>query len=191
MAEETQPEVRRTARFQLAPGEGTPSSFSLMAMLRALPKAASRRFKAAFAKLRLVTLVELLTHAPLAARAAPVERSEQALAEAIWGKVPERSLVIGDRLFGTGKTLHEAMSAFTGRDIQLLVRIRKNLKRKRLEPLSDGSALIEVAVRTESGEPVRLKLREIRAHGLGIHGNRFALSPGAEVLRLPTGTDRA
>jgi len=39
--------------------------------LAQLPKAATRRFQAAFAKLRLVSLVELGTHAPLAACAGP------------------------------------------------------------------------------------------------------------------------
>lgn len=145
------------------------------AIVRALPKAASRRFKAAFAKLRLVTLIELGTHAPLAARAAPAGQSEQALAQAIWGKVPEHSLLIADRLFGTPKTLAEALHAWAGRDIQCLVRVRKNLKPKRLERLSDGSALIEVAVRAESGGLERITLREIRARGLGIHGKRFTL----------------
>lgn len=145
------------------------------AIVSALPKAAARRFRAAFAKLRLVTLVELGTHAPVAARAAPVSESEQALAAALWGRVPEHSLVIADRLFGAGRTLHQMLSAWAGRDIQCLVRIKKDLKPKLLEPLSDGSALIKVTTRTEAGERVALTLREIRARGRGANGKRFDL----------------
>jgi hypothetical protein len=81
------------------------------AVVEALPKAASRRLSAAFAKLRLVSVVELGTHAPVAAVAAPVSESEQALAQALWAKVPERSLIVADRLFGTPKTLRQAVQA--------------------------------------------------------------------------------
>jgi len=65
------------------------------AILAQLPKAASRRFQAAFARLRLVSLVELGTHAPLAACAAPTSPSEQQLAPRPWEQAPGHSLVIG------------------------------------------------------------------------------------------------
>lgn len=162
--------------YRLVGIDGTQwSATNTAAIVGALPKAASRRFQAAFAKLRLVTLIELGTHAPLAARAAPVSEAEQDLAAALWGALPEHCLVIADRLFGDGRTLHRACAAWRGRDIHALFRIRKNLKPQRLERLPDGSALIEVSTRTDSGERVRLTVREICARGRGLNGKRFEL----------------
>jgi hypothetical protein len=144
------------------------------AIVASLPKAASRRFKAAFAKLRLVTLTELGTHAPLAMRAAPVEESsEQALADTLWARVPAHSLVIGDRLFGTGKTIDAALRGFVQPDVELLVRVAKNLKPTYLKRLPDGSALIDVA--TEPRAKTSRRLREINARGIGRNGKAFTL----------------
>lgn len=166
------------AGWRLVGIDGTQCSVAnTPAIVAALPKAASRRFCAAFAKLRLVVLTELGTHAPLAACAAPAaEASEQVLAAALWAKVPDRSLVIGDRLFGCGKTLGQALTAWAGRDIALLVRVKHNLKPKMVERLADGSALIEVAVRDDAHRVIdRLVLREIRARGVAVNGKRFEL----------------
>jgi hypothetical protein len=145
------------------------------AIVAALPKAASRRFTAAFAKLRLVSIVELGTHAPLAARAAPVSESEQSLANKLWGQVPEGSLLIGDRLFGTPHTLWQAMSAWQDRDVRVLVRVRDNLNAEILKRLSDGSALVLVRVEHEGRKVDSLQLREIRAQGVAASGKRFKL----------------
>lgn len=144
-------------------------------ILSELPKAASRRFGSAFAKLRLVNVVELGTHAPLAAAAAPVSEGEQTLARKLWQKVPERSLLIGDRLFGTGRTLWEAVTAWQGRDIAFLVRIREDLKAKVVERLGDGSALVEVAVREKGRRIATLPVRELRAEVRAANGKRFIL----------------
>ena len=163
--------------ISVAPGvDGT--QFSVVntpAILAQLPKAASRRFKAAFAKLRLVSLVELGTHAPLAACAAPASEGEQRLAARIWSQVPEHSLVIGDRLFGTARTLWEASEAWQKRDIAVLARVRDNIQIKVLERLKDGSALIEVPVREGQRVIGSLKLREVQARGVGVNGKTFTL----------------
>lgn len=145
------------------------------AILAALPKAASRRLRAAFAKLRLVSLVELGTHAPLAALTAPVSESEQALSRQLWGQVPEGSLLIGDRLFGTPYTLWGAINAWAGRDVRVLVRVRDNINAEVVQRLADGSALVEVVVREEGRKVGELQLREIRAQGMGVNGKRFKL----------------
>jgi len=144
------------------------------AILSALPKAASRRLSAAFAKLRLVSVVELGTHAPVAALAAPVSESEQALAQQLWAKIPENSLIIGDRLFGTARTLWQALQAWGDRDIALLVRVRDNIKSEVQQRLADGSALVQIPVE-DSGITYHLKVREIRANGVGRDGKRFTL----------------
>ena len=162
--------------YRLVGVDGT--QFSVVntpAILAQLPKAASRRFEAAFAKLRLVSLVELGTHAPLAACVAAVSESEQELAGRLWEQVPEHSLVIGDRLFGTGRTLWEATQRWQERDIAVLARVRENIQAQILERLSDGSALVEVPIREGHRVIEVLKLREIQAQGTGINGKEFAL----------------
>ena len=162
--------------YRLVGVDGT--QFSVVntpAILAQLPKAASRRFQAAFAKLRMVSLVELGTHAPLAACAAPTSQSEQQLAARLWQQVPEHSLVIGDRLFGTARTLWEATQAWQERDIAVLARVRENINTEILERLSDGSALIQVPVRENQRVISTLRLREIQAHGVAPRGKAFTL----------------
>ena len=162
--------------YRLVGIDGTQWSVSnTPAIVSALPKAASRRLQAAFAKLRLVSVVELGTHAPLAALAAPVGESEQALAGKLWEKIPEHSLLIADRLFGTALTLSQALSAWQDRDITLLVRIRDNLKAEVKQRFSDGSALVEVPVREDGRAIAHLQVREIRASGVALNGKRFTL----------------
>jgi len=162
--------------YRLVGVDGT--QFSVVntpAILAQLPKAASRRFRAAFAKLRLVSLVELGTHAPLAACAGPASECEQQLAARVWEQVPEHSLVIGDRLFGTARTLWEATQAWQERDIAVLARVRENIKIEIVERLSDGSAIIQVPVKEEQRVVDSLRLREIQAHGVGLNGEDFTL----------------
>jgi hypothetical protein len=162
--------------YRLVGVDGT--QFSVVntpAILAQLPKSASRRFQAAFAKLRLVSLVELGTHAPLAACAGPASEGEQKLAARVWEQVPEHSLVIGDRLFGTARTLWEATQAWQERDVVVLARVRENIKVEIVERLADGSALIQVPVKEEQRIVDSLRLREIQAHGVGLNGEDFTL----------------
>jgi hypothetical protein len=99
-------------RYRLLSVDGTQWSVSnTPAVVAALAKAASRRFSAAFAKLRLVSVVELGTHVPAAALAAPVSESEQSLAQQLRARIPEYSLIIGDRLFGTPRALLRRLRA--------------------------------------------------------------------------------
>lgn len=173
--------------YRLVGVDGT--QFSVVntpAILAQLPKAASRRFKAAFAKLRLVSLVELGTHAPLAACAAPASEGEQKLAARLWSQVPEHSLVIGDRLFGTARTLWETTQAWADRDIAVLARVRDNIKTTVLKRFSDGSALIEVPVREGNRIIATLKLREVQAQGRGVNGESFTLRLWTTLLDAKT-----
>lgn len=162
--------------YRLVGVDGTQFSvINTPAILAQLPKAATRRFKAAFAKLRLVSLVELGTHAPLAACVSAASEGEQQLAARIWSQVPEHSLVIGDRLFGTARTLWEASEAWQERDIVVLARVRDNIQMTVLQRFGDGSALIEVPVREGQRVIGSLKLREIQARGVGVNGKAFTL----------------
>lgn len=164
-------------RWRLVGIDGTEWSVTnTPAIRRALPKAASRRLSSAFAKLRLVTLVELGMHQPLAAAAGPASEGELTLAARLWSQVPDGSLLIADRLFGTPRTLYYALEAWQERDIACLVRIKNNLKAKVLEKLCDGSAIVEVQAPAAAGQPAqRLQLREIRAEGVRQDGKVFKL----------------
>jgi hypothetical protein len=148
------------------------------AIREALPKAASRRLAAAFAKVRLVSVVELGLHQPLAAAAGPASEGETTLAKRLWPRVPGGSLVIADRGFGTPRTLYEAMQGCGDRQVAWLVRVRKNLKVEVVERLADGSALVDVPVRERNGSrrvAATLRLREIRAEIIGRDGQRHPL----------------
>jgi hypothetical protein len=112
-------------------------------LLAALPKAASRRLKAAFAKLQVVTLIELGLHNPLAAAVAGSGTGETMLAKKIWKHLPDCSLLIIDRGFGTTLNLDAAQQAWEGKRGEWLARIRKDIKTKILKHLADGSALVE------------------------------------------------
>jgi hypothetical protein len=162
--------------WRLAGLDGTQWSVTNTPMIhKQLPKAASRRLKAAFAKIRLVCAVELGTHAPIAAVAAPASEGEQKLAKRVWDLFPEHVLVIEDRLFGTACTLNEAITGSEGRDIAFLVRVKNNIKVKILKRLPDGSAVVQVPVR-ESGKVIgQLTVREVRAKGVGRDGKKFDL----------------
>lgn len=144
-------------------------------ILQALPKAASRRLKAAFAKVRLVCAIELGTHAPVAAAAAPASDGEQTVARRVWRNVPDNSLVIADRLFGTACTLNEALTETEGRNIHFLVRVKNNIKVSIVERFPDGSALVQVPVKERGKVIAKLALREIHAKGVGLDGKKFTL----------------
>jgi hypothetical protein len=128
-------------------------------ILSSLSKAASRRMKAAFAKIGVVLLVELGIHNPLAAAIAKEGDSELSLAKQLLAALPEGSLLIADRLYGVGAFLGLLVAEFAKRPAHFLVRVRGNLKPKMLQRLSDGSALVEVKSR-ESKE--KFQAREIR-----------------------------
>ena len=83
--------------------EGT--QFSLVntpQILKSCTKAATRRLKAAFAKLNAVVLLEVGLHNPLAAGIDPA-KSEWALALELIGKLPAKSLLLADRLYGCAR----------------------------------------------------------------------------------------
>lgn len=145
------------------------------AILAQLPKAATRRFRAAFAKLRLVTAVELGVHHPLAAAVGPMARGEQALAAELWAKLPARSLVIVDRLFGSPATLWQALAAWGERPMAFLARVKANIKVEVSERLADGSAIVTVPVVQGRRTVGTLRVREVRAEGTTADDRKFAL----------------
>ena len=137
-------------------------------ILGTMTKAASRRFEAAFAKLGCAVLVELGTHAPLAAAisAPDLAESESALAAELLTHLPEDSLLLGDRLYGNGTFVGRLLAtAPAGLKQAFLLRVGQPPKPKRLQGLPDGSALAEVALGGEQAQTLGVKtvlVREVR-----------------------------
>jgi hypothetical protein len=120
---------------------------------RRMRKARSRRGRAAFPKVGAAVMVELGLHNPLAAALGAEGESEMVLAKRVLAEQPENSLMINDRYYGVPELL-VGLSAKEQRHV--LVRVKKNLRRRLLEVYADGSALVEIG----SGEHKRL-VREI------------------------------
>ena len=120
-------------------------------------KAASRRHKAAFAKVSVATLVELGIHNPLAAAVGPKEEAESVLARELWPALPQKSLLLADRYHGVPKVLLALRQACPQGQREFLVRVKQNLKARVLETYPDGSALVEI----RSGKD-QLRVREIQ-----------------------------
>ena len=127
---------------------------------RSMRKSATRRFKAAFAKVGVAVLVELGVHNPIAAAIGPREESEMALSRRLLDRLPEKSLLIADRYYGAPVLLIEFKEIFPGGGREFLVRVKSNLKRRVLESYPDGSALVEI--RAGKGKDKKtLQVREI------------------------------
>jgi hypothetical protein len=116
-------------------------------------KARSRRGRAAFPKVGVAVLVELGLHNPLAAALGAQGESEMVLAKQVLAKVPQQSLLILDRYYGVPELL---LGLAPEGQRHFLVRVKKNLTRRLLEVLPDGSALVEIG----SGQDKRV-VREI------------------------------
>lgn len=122
-----------------------------------LLKAESRRHKAAFAKISVVTVVELGIHNPIAAAVGPKNESEAVLSQRLWSQLPERSLLLMDRYHGVAKRLLELRRAQPEGQREVLARVKEDLKAAVLEVYPDGSALVEIG----SGKE-KMLVREIR-----------------------------
>jgi len=123
-----------------------------------LPKATTRRFKAAFAKIGMVSLVELGVHNPISAAIGPLGESEMVLAYRLVGALPKMSLLIADRYYGVPAYIEEFDRIHPEGDCQFLLRAKANLKVKVLETFGDGSALVEI-----SKGKYKRQVREVRA----------------------------
>ena len=132
-------------------------------ILAKMSKAATRRFKAAFAKVEMCVLVELGLHNPLAAEIGLKGEGEWALSFKLLDRLPQFSLLIVDRLYGCGKYLKELIDACRSRNGHVLVRARSNVKTRPIKRLKDGSALVGIRLPGKSGGIQNyLEVREIR-----------------------------
>jgi hypothetical protein len=128
-------------------------------------KAASRRGRAAWAKLRVVVLLELGLHNPLAAQVGCRGESEVALARRLVGSLTKGMLLLADRLTGGGILLWELYTRSQAVGSHFLVRVNQRTKVQVIKRLPDGSRLVSVTIRNpEHPHQVlaTLTLREIR-----------------------------
>jgi hypothetical protein len=121
----------------------------------------------AFAHLLGVVLVELGLHQPLAAAFGWQGEGELTLARKIFARqsLPDRSLILADRLFGIPSLIRELMPLLEKSAGAVLFRVKSNLKATRVRQLTDGSWLVRIRVikpgtRQQIGT---LELREIHA----------------------------
>jgi len=128
---------------------------------KSLKKAISRRAKAAFAKLRVCSLMELGVHNPLAVRIGRAGESELALAYRLLEALPPQSLLLADRLYGVGKFLVAFLSRFVDGQSDALVRVGRKHKGRLCERLADGSVILAVVGRDETGQKQEILVRQI------------------------------
>jgi hypothetical protein len=134
-------------------------------ILEKMSKATSRRLKAAFAKVEMCVLVELGLHNPVAAAVGLKGEGEWKLSSKLLGSLPKGSLLIVDRLYGCGKYLKDLVKACQAAKSEVLVRVRGNIKSRKIQKLSDGSAMVSINLRKQSGGNRvvgEIRIREIR-----------------------------
>lgn len=130
-------------------------------------KGANQNGKAAFAKLHCAALIELVMHNPLGACIGLHGESEWKLALGLLDCLPQKCLLLGDRLYGCAAFLVAAMQRVGPRQGHVLVRVKQSLKvLRRIKRLADGSQVVEIGA-LEPGHTHRLaatlQVREIRA----------------------------
>jgi hypothetical protein len=134
-------------------------------ILAKMSKAKARRLSAAFAKIEMNALVELGLHNPIAAAIGLKGEGEWSLAAKLLESLPPQSLLIVDRLYGCGKYVSELMAGCKATDSELLVRARSNIKSRKVEKLTDGSAMVTINWRQQrNGHQAKgeIRVREIR-----------------------------
>lgn len=94
----------------------------------------------AFPQCRKTSLVELGTHVELDFLVKPVGCGETTAMQALWRSVPPNSLLLWDRGFFSYSGWKTAM----GREVQLLIRVKKSLVLKPIKNLEDGSFLAKI-----------------------------------------------
>jgi DDE family transposase len=130
-------------------------------------KGGNQNGRAAFAKLQCAALVELALHNPLAALVGRAGESEWKLSLGLLQHLPERCLLLGDRLYGCGAFLVAAQKRLQACQGHFLVRVKESLKVVRsCQRLPDGSQLVEIKA-LEPGDTHRvaatMQVREVRA----------------------------
>jgi hypothetical protein len=143
-------------------------------ILDTMPKARSRRGRAAFAKITTCVLLEVGLHNPLAAAIGRRGQSEWELARSVLARLPKRVLLLADRLYGCAAFAEQALTTCVRVGSHFLLRARRDLIARVTKRLPDGSRLVRVPVRAKgAGGSIRrwIELREIRVR-VGRKGHR-------------------
>jgi len=161
--------------WRLVALDGTQFSLTNTPQITAVtPKAWTRRGRAAFAKLTTAVLLEVGLHNPLAAGIGRHGESEWALAQRLLAQLPKRALLLGDRLYGVAAFVVHARVACARVGSHFLLRAGRTTKPRVIRRLSDGSRLVQLALRARHN-PKRilewLEVREIRVR-VGRQGHR-------------------
>ena len=126
-------------------------------------KAKTRRGCAAFAKIAMSALVELGTHAPLHAAIGLDGESEHVLSATLFADLPQRILLILDRLYGQAPMLALLQAQCSALSEQhYLVRVRAKLGVQVRRVLADGSAMVAVELRDKVKKRQVLQTLEVR-----------------------------
>lgn len=164
----------------------------------ALRKAKARRGRAAFAKLSTSVLLELGLHNPLAAAIGQKGQSEWELSLSLLARLPQKALLVADRLSGCAAFAAQALRAGRRGGSHFLFRARTQIKVQVVRRCQDGSRLVRVPVR-KNGQPrvivEWLERREIRVqlHRKGHRPTELRLwttlldpatAPAAELVEL-------
>ena len=116
---------------------------NLPALTTTLGKAISRRLKAAFAKIGVVTLVELGLHNPIAVKVGANGESEAVLAKQLLAGLKD-CLYLADRLYGNACVVALSLAQKAVSGVEFLLRVSGRPKPPLIETLKDGSALVEI-----------------------------------------------
>lgn len=153
--------------------DGTRASLrNTPAILSGFKKAISRRMKAAFAQVQAVVLLETGLHNPVAAAIGCKGESELVLALRLVAQLVAGDLLLADRLYGVQKVVAQLLARTREVGAHFLVRVRRNLKAHVQQVLHDGSALVELTWRDETGFKHTLLVREMTAVVRGRDGKR-------------------
>ena len=137
-------------------------------------KARSRRGQAAFAQITVSVLLELGLHNPLAAGIGRQSESEWDLGCRLLAQVPNRVLLLGDRLYGVPAFIRQAWAACQRAGSHFLFRMPRHIKARVIKTLPDGSRRVRLNVR-EPGRAWRIvshvEIRQIRVQ-VGRNGFR-------------------
>jgi len=145
-------------------------------------KAATRRGRAAFAKMTTAVLLEVGLHNPLAAAIGRKGESEWALAQRLLAQLPKQALLLGDRLYGVSAFAQAAQQACRRVGSHFLLRASRTVKPRMIKRLRDGTRLVGLRVRDAHHRHQVIEwldVREIRVR-VGRKGHR------AHELRLWT-----
>lgn len=138
-----------------------------------LPKAKTRRGRAAFAKIGTSVLLELGLHNPLAAAIGHKGQSEWELSLGLLARLPKKCLLLADRLSGCAAFAAHALRACRRVGGHLLFRARSNIQVKIVRRFKDGSRLVRVPVRKKGQRHVILEWLELREIRVQLHRQGF------------------